>query len=77
MRRIEPYFPLSHSIPRVDDRRIMTALSSSFATDYAGARPPKEYGPHKTIYNRFIAGASLVGSVEFWPTSRPDASGSN
>jgi putative transposase len=72
MRRIEPYFPL-----RVDDRRIMTALSSSFATDYAGARPPKEYGPHKTIYNRFIAGASLVGSVEFWPTSRPDASGSN
>ena len=23
MRRIEPYFPLSHGIPRVDDRRIV------------------------------------------------------
>ena len=22
MRRIEPYFPLSHGVPRVDDRRI-------------------------------------------------------
>jgi putative transposase len=25
MRRIEPYFPLSHGMPRVDDRRVMFA----------------------------------------------------
>ena len=24
MRRIEPYFPVSHGVPRVDDRRIHT-----------------------------------------------------
>lgn len=26
MRRIEPYFPLSHGIPRVDDRRIISVI---------------------------------------------------
>lgn len=26
MRRIEPYFPLSHGIPRVDDRRIISGM---------------------------------------------------
>ena len=25
MRRIEPYFPLSHGVPRVDDRRVVFA----------------------------------------------------
>ena len=27
MRRIEPFFPLSHGIPRVDDRRILSGHS--------------------------------------------------
>lgn len=26
MRRIEPFFPLSHGIPRVDDRLIVSAI---------------------------------------------------
>lgn len=26
MRRIEGYFPLSHGIPRVDDRRILSGI---------------------------------------------------
>ena len=26
MRRIEPYFPLLHGIPRVDDRRIVSGI---------------------------------------------------
>ena len=26
MRRIEPYFPLSHGVPRVDDRRIIAGI---------------------------------------------------
>jgi len=26
MRRIEPYFPLSHGIPQVDDRRIVSCI---------------------------------------------------
>ena len=26
MRRIEPYFPLSHGVPRVDDRKIISGI---------------------------------------------------
>lgn len=26
MRRIEPFFPLSHGIPRVDDRRVVLGI---------------------------------------------------
>ena len=26
MRRIEPFFPLPHGVPRVDDRRIVSAI---------------------------------------------------
>ncbi len=26
MRRIEPYFPLSHGVPRVDDRRVVSGI---------------------------------------------------
>ena len=26
MRRIEPYLPLSHGIPRVDDRRVVSSI---------------------------------------------------
>jgi transposase len=26
MRRIEPFFPLSHGLPRVDDRRIVSGI---------------------------------------------------
>jgi putative transposase len=26
MRRIEPYFPLSHGMPRVDDRRVISVI---------------------------------------------------
>ena len=26
MRRIEPYFPLSHGVPRVDDRRVLSGI---------------------------------------------------
>ena len=29
MRRIEPFFPLSHGIPRVDDQRIVSGMRVS------------------------------------------------
>ena|SRR5271154_1545538 len=56
MRRIEGYFPLSHGIARVDDRRIILFVIKN------GLRwrdAPPGYGPHKTIYNRFIRWSRL------------------
>lgn len=53
MRRIEPYFPLSHGVPRVDDRRIISGIIV-IRNGLRWRDAPAEYGPAKTIYNLFI-----------------------
>ena len=52
--RIEPYFPLSHGVPRVDDRRVISGIVFVIRNGLRWRDAPKEYGPHKTLYNRFI-----------------------
>ena len=59
MRRIEPYFPLSHGIPRVDDRRIVSGIIFVIRNGLRWRNAPAAYGPHKTIYNRFIRWSRL------------------
>ena len=59
MRRIEPYFPLSHGIPRVDDRRIVSGIIFVIRSGLRWRDAPPGYGPHKTIYNRFIRWSRL------------------
>ena len=59
MRRIEPYFPLSHGIPRVDDRRIVSGIIFVIRNGLRWRDAPLGYGPHKTIYNRFIRWSRL------------------
>lgn len=59
MRRIEPYFPLSHGVPRVDDRRVLSGIIFVLRNGLRWRDAPKEYGPHKTIYNRFIRWSRL------------------
>ena len=54
MRRIEPYFPLSHGVPRVDDRRIVSGIIFVIRNGLRWRDAPSDYGPHKTIYNRFV-----------------------
>ena len=54
MRRIEPHFPLSHGVPRVDDRRVISGIIFVIRNGLRWRDVPKDYGPHKTIYNRFI-----------------------
>ena len=52
--RIEPYFPLSHGIPRIEDRRVISGIIFVIRNGLRWRDAPKDYGPHKTIYNRFI-----------------------
>jgi putative transposase len=59
MRRIERYFPLSHGIARVDDRRIVSAIVFVIRNGLRWRDAPPEYGPHKRIYNRFIRWSRL------------------
>jgi transposase len=54
MARISPYFPLSHGVPRVDDRRVVSGIVYVIRNGLQWKDAPRDYGPHKTLYNRFI-----------------------
>src|SRR6476660_8976506 len=54
MARISPYFPLSHGIPRVDDRRVVSGIVYVIRNGLQWKDAPNGYGPHKTLYNRFV-----------------------
>jgi putative transposase len=59
MHRIKPYFPLSHGVARVDDRRVISGIIFVIKNGLRWRDAPKDYGPHKTIYNRFIRWSRL------------------
>jgi len=59
IRRIEPYFPRSHGVPRVDDRRILSGILFVLRNGLRWRDAPAGYGPHKTIYNRFVRWSRL------------------
>lgn len=52
--RIKPYFPLSHGVPRVDDLRVISGIIYVIKNGLQWKDAPKGYGPHKTLYNRFV-----------------------
>jgi len=54
MRRIRPHFPLSHGVPRVDDRRVLSGIIFVIKGGLRWRDAPPAYGPHKTLYNRFV-----------------------
>src|SRR5271170_7783090 len=76
MRRIERFFPLSHGIPRVDDRRIISGIVFVIKNGLRWRDAPRGYGPHKTIYNRFVrwrVQQDLRGAgTQGWQTSTAD-----
>ena len=59
MERLRPYFPKSHGKPRVDDRRVLSGIVFVNRNGLRWRDAPREYGPHKTIYNRFIRKSRL------------------
>jgi transposase len=52
--RIKRYFPLSHGVPRVDDLRVISGIIYVIQNGLQWKDAPREYGPHKTLYNRFV-----------------------
>jgi transposase len=53
MARLRPFFPKSHGKPRVDDRRILSGIIFINRNGLRWCDAPKEYGPAKTLYNRW------------------------
>ena len=59
MGRISPYFPLSHGVSRVDDRRVVSGIVYVIRNGLQWKDAPAGYGPPKTLYNRFIRWSRL------------------
>lgn len=51
---MRPYFPVSHGIPRTDDHRVLSNIIHVLKNGLRWRDAPSEYGPHKTLYNRFV-----------------------
>ena len=62
MERLRPFFPKSHGKPRVDDPRVLSGIVFVNRNGLRWRDAPKNYGPHKTLYNRWkrwgVAGVS-------------------
>ncbi len=54
LKKIEPYFPASHGVPRVDDARVISGLIHVLRNGLQWQDTSREYGPYKTLYNCFI-----------------------
>jgi transposase len=54
MVRLRPFFPKSHGKLRVDDRRVLSAIVFVNRNGLRWRDAPKDYGPHKTLYNRRV-----------------------
>ena len=59
MSRIRPFFPLPHGVPRVDDRRVLSGILFVIRNGVRWRDAPAAYGPHKTLYNRFVRWSRL------------------
>ena len=59
LERIKPFFPLSHGISRVDDLKVISGIIYVIKHGLQWKDAPREYGPHKTLYNRFVRWSRL------------------
>ena len=54
METIRPCFPRFHGIARVDDRKVISGIIYVIKYGLQWKDAPREYGPYKTLYNRFV-----------------------
>jgi transposase len=54
MARLRPFFPKSRGVPRIDDRRVLSGIIFINRNGLRWCDAPREYGPHKTLYNRWV-----------------------
>ena len=53
--RLQPLLPNKpRGVPRVDDRRVISGIIHVILHGLMWRDAPGRYGPHKTLYNRFV-----------------------
>lgn len=53
LKRIQHMFPKPRGVARVDDRKVLSGIIHVIRNGLRWRDAPPEYGPHKTLYNRF------------------------
>ncbi len=78
MNRICPYFPKERGIKRANDRKVQSGIVYVIRNGLRWCDAPTDYGPHKTLYNRFVRW-SKTGVFEriFEKLASPDAQSTN
>lgn len=72
MRKIEPYFPLSHGVPRVDDRRMISCIIFVIRNaGCAGATLQQSMGHPRRSTIGLSAGAGWACSPRYSQASQP------
>ena len=62
--RLAPMLPTdTRGVPRVDDRRVISGIIHVLKSGCRWADAPEAYGPHKTLYNRFVRWRKAGGGV--------------
>ena len=59
LERLKPFFPLSHGVPRVDDKRVLSGIIFVNRNGLRWRDAPAAYGPAKTLYNRWVRWSRL------------------
>lgn len=59
MSKIEPCFPKPHGEPHLDECRVVSGNVYLLERGHQWKDAPEDYGPHKTLYNRFRRWAEL------------------
>jgi transposase len=54
LKRIGHMFPKPRGVKRADDRRVLGGIIHVIRNGLRWRDAPSEYGPHKTLYNRFV-----------------------
>jgi transposase len=49
--RLNPFFPVSHGVARLDDRRVLSCIIFVNRNRLRWRDAPAVYGPHQTLYN--------------------------
>jgi transposase len=53
--KVEPFLPTdTRGVPRADDRRVISGIIHVLKSGCRWVDAPPEYGPRKTLYNRFV-----------------------
>jgi len=54
VKRIQPFFPQTRGMPRVDDRRVVSGIIQAIRNGLRWRDAHAVYGPHRTLYNRVV-----------------------